>query len=107
MLTQLLQMKPKCKETTEMTKIKKESDKFKGSNYIGINKNNDDEWSVILKNESSCRYICTVPDIHHAAILHDLTILSTVGLHAKTNFSYNIYELLSMLQLPNLIITLE
>ena len=100
-------MKPTNKETTIITKRKKVSDKARGSQFIGVSKNTHNKWQIIFKYNMTSRYLCSVPDIDQAAILHDLTMISIKGLQAKTNFSYNQYELLSILQIPNLMTILK
>ena len=48
-------------------------------------------------------YVGTVDNIHKAAIIYDIVSIQTKGLKAKTNFIYRKSELLTILQLKNMV----
>lgn len=47
--------------------------------------------------------LATVDEAACAAVLHDILVIQTRGISAKTNFNYNAREILAILAMENLL----
>ena len=74
----------------------------RGTQYRGISRNCNKQWQILVQCNSQRYYVGSVDNIDKAAILHDLIVLQSKGLKAKTNFSYMKHELLAILVLGDL-----
>lgn len=91
-------------DATLITKAKKiVTNKERGSTYIGITLNNHEKWQVTFKYQLQNFYLCSLENLHQAALIHDICRIQHKGLASKTNFNFDCFEVYSILLLPNFI----
>lgn len=69
--------------------------KGRKSLYRGVSKNGNN-WQVIISNKNNNAYIGTYPSQEIAAVIYDIISIKNKGIKAKTNFIYNINQILKI-----------
>ena len=84
-----------------------DSEKFRGSKLRGVSKNGREHWQILCFERSSKVYLSTVDCKAKAALLYDIVSIQLKGIHAKTNFSYTLRELIAVMSIQRLLTTKE
>lgn len=71
------------------------SNKVRSSRYRGVSKNGD-KWQTIITFKHKMRYIGVYPTEEIAARIYDIASIKFNGIKAKTNFIYNISQILKI-----------
>ena len=84
-----------------------EADIFRGTNYRGVTRNFNTMYQILVQCNGQRHYVGTLDNRHKAAVLHDIVVIQSKGLKAKTNFCYTKVELIALMSIGNLKTSLQ
>lgn len=79
------------------------ADMYRGTYYRGVSKNGKLNWQILTMVEGKKVYLCTLDNIHKAAMVYDIFQIQTRGIKCKTNFNYTKAEAMAVLKCESLL----